>query len=126
MVVVPLITTLIAADRRAQFGSGSFDDIEAALTTRGMAICTTVTNPDGQANQAIESRQYDVAFRCPTENDAQVIVNQFGSVSDRDTAMPGCVRSSRSGAFGRPVAARYTHRKPRTLRATAGCLTRLG
>lgn len=52
-----------------------------------MKICNTVDNPDGQANQAIESRQYDVAFTCPTENDAQVIVNQFGSVSDRDTAM---------------------------------------
>jgi hypothetical protein len=87
IMAVVVISLVIAANKRAQFGRGSFDNIEAALRTNSMKICATKDNPNGSANQSVETRQYDVALLCPSRNDAQVIVNEFGSRDDRDAAM---------------------------------------
>lgn len=82
-----LLATLAVHNDRASFSGGSFNTIEKALQSRGLRICKTVDRPEGQANQATESRLYDVAFTCSTDAMARVVVDRFAAVDDRDAAM---------------------------------------
>jgi hypothetical protein len=87
VLVVLLVTTLAVRNDRASFAGGSFGTIEKALQSHGLHICHTVDRPDGQANQATDSRLYDVAFDCSTDAAARVVVDRFAAVDDRDAAI---------------------------------------
>ena len=88
--VFALLLVLIVAGVGGQHGSfsqGSFGEVERAMQDRGLHICETEDVPDGQANQAVESKRYDVAFDCASGDDAQVVVDNFASREDRDAAL---------------------------------------
>ena len=85
--VVLLLITMVGGGDRAAFSGGSFTEIERAMQAKDLHICHTENVPDGQANQAVESRRYDVAFDCESGEIAQVVVDKFTSRDDRDTAL---------------------------------------
>ena len=74
-----------AASERAPFEAGSFDDVEATFAAAGLQVCAATDRPDGLAPQAVASRTYEVAVRCPLDS-AQVVVDRFADVADRDAA----------------------------------------
>jgi len=86
---------------RASFGDGSFGEIEDAFKQGGLQICTHHKEDDGLANQAVQSRTYGLALDCDTDDRAQVTVDEFDDVDDRDAAVRGfevSVRPRGSGA----------------------------
>jgi hypothetical protein len=108
-VVAAVLAVVLYADRgRSGFGGGSFADIEGAVTRGGLQICSTVDRPEGQANQAVHSRQYEISTTCPPSsgNAASLVVDQFSSQEDRDAAVRGFEVQNRPRASG--VA--YTYR----------------
>lgn len=90
LLIVLFISILVVSDDRAKFSGGSFDAIERALQSAGLHICDTVDVPNGQANQAAQSRQYDVAFNCATADSGdtgEVVADRYTHRDDRDDAM---------------------------------------
>jgi hypothetical protein len=91
VVVVALLGALLvvqwAAHERAPFDAGadSFSTIEDTVATAGLQVCSATDRPDGLASQAIASRTYELAVRCPADP-ARVVVDQFASAADRDAA----------------------------------------
>ena len=49
----------------------SFENIERSFTDEGLRICSSVSR-NGDANQAVASREYRVALDCSTTDDAAV------------------------------------------------------
>jgi hypothetical protein len=108
-VIAAVTAVVLWADRgRSGFASGSFADIEGAVTGGGLQICTTVDRPSGQANQAVHSRQYEIGTSCPPSsgNSASMTVDQFSTQDARDAAVRGFEVQNRPRASG--VA--YTYR----------------
>ncbi|HEY7047311.1 MAG TPA: hypothetical protein VH373_08830 [Jatrophihabitantaceae bacterium] len=88
--VFALLLVLIVAvlgRPRATFSEGTFAEVERAMQDKGLHICRTEDVPDGQANQAVESRRYDVGFVCASGDEAQVVVDNFAGRADRDAAL---------------------------------------
>ncbi len=90
-----------ACGSRASSGDGSFGEIEDAFDRGGLQVCAHHEVDDGLANQAEQSRTYDVALDCDSDDRAQVTVDEFDDVDDRDAAVRGfevSVRPRGSGA----------------------------
>jgi hypothetical protein len=89
-VLVAFLLVQWAGDERAPFDPGaaapdSFTRVEATVATAGLQVCSATDSPDGLAGQAVASRTYELAVRCPA-NPARVVVDQFASAADRDAA----------------------------------------
>ena len=95
-----LALILTFSNRRASFGGGSFAEIEHSIRAGGLRICSTVDRPDGQANQAVASRQYDVAVDCGSGDTARVVADEFGSQAARDAAVRNAEVQVRPAANG--------------------------
>jgi hypothetical protein len=63
----------------------TFDRIERSFRDQGLHLCSKVER-NGDANQAVASRQYRLALDCATTDDAAVTVDQFTEAEDRDAA----------------------------------------
>ena len=91
VVVLPLLVLLVvvlfADNRRSRFGGGSFEQVDSAIAEAGLQVCDLVIDADGQANQAVASRSYDVAVSCGRGDIGQVVVDEFGDADDRDAAV---------------------------------------
>jgi hypothetical protein len=74
-----------AGHERAPFGTTGFPAVEAAFGAAGLQVCSATGRPDGLAPQAVASRTYLLARRCP-EDPARVVVDRFGDAADRDAA----------------------------------------
>lgn len=86
-VAVAALVLIAACGDRADFDTeASFSDVEDAITDGGLEICDAVNGDDGRANQAVESRQYEVAFDCDRDDTVPVDVDEFDDVDDRDAA----------------------------------------
>ena len=85
-VLLVLIVSMLGRSR-ATFSRGTFAEVEQAMRDKGLHICRTEDVPDGQANQAVRSKRYDVGFECASGDDAQVVVDDFTNREDRDAAM---------------------------------------
>ena len=59
--------------------------IEGALRARGLAVCTTLDNSKGLANQAVSTRVLNVAIDCHEEI-VSLVVDRFRHARDRDAA----------------------------------------
>jgi hypothetical protein len=84
--VAALILVAACGDRADFDTEASFDDIESAIIDGGLEICDTGNGDDGRANQAVESRQYEVADNCGGDDTVPVDVDQFDDRDDRDAA----------------------------------------
>ncbi len=84
---VLLLVTVVGGGEHAAFAGGSFPEIEHAMQAKGLHICHTENVPDGQANQAVESRRYDIAFDCESGDLAHVVIDKFSNRDDRDAAL---------------------------------------
>ena len=91
MVAAVLVLVQWVAHERAPFDAGpssapdSFDRIEAAFGAAGLQVCAATDRPDGLAAQAVASRSYELAVRCPADP-ARVVVDRCADVADRDAA----------------------------------------
>ena len=100
-----LVLALMACADRASFGGGSFAAIERAIRREGLHVCSTRTLV--LANEAIAGRAYRVALRCRSDDDVQLVADEFASKAARDaaaSALEGQVRPRADGAvwtFGR-------------------------
>ncbi|MEO6468325.1 MAG: hypothetical protein ABIP21_04430 [Acidimicrobiia bacterium] len=70
---------------RAKFDVHPIADIESALRDRGLAVCSTLDNSKGLANQAASTRVLNVAIDCHEEI-VPVVVDRFHDAPDRDAA----------------------------------------
>ena len=70
---------------RAEFDVHPIADIERALRSRGLAVCTTLDNSKGLANQAASTRVLNVAIDCHDEI-VPLVVDRFRHARDRDAA----------------------------------------
>ena len=77
----------------------SFARIERSFTDAGLHICS-VSKDNRNANQAIASRQYRLAFDCATDDDAAVVVDEFKEAEDRDAAARNLEVQARPRAGG--------------------------
>ncbi|MGH9025408.1 MAG: hypothetical protein ACRDWD_04730 [Acidimicrobiia bacterium] len=92
---------LAACGERSDFDiDASLADIEDAITNGGLEICDTVEDDDGQANEAVESRQYVVAFDCDSDDTVQVVVDEFDDAEDRDGAARNFESQVRPRGYG--------------------------
>ena len=82
-----LFATLAVPSGSSGFQGGSFTDVERALQDRGLHICHTVDATSVRADQAVETRAYDVALDCEDGGMARVVVDRFTSQDDRDSAV---------------------------------------
>ena len=102
VVALLAVTTLASAcGSRDSFGDGSFGEIEDAFEQAGLETCAHHEEPGGIANQATSSGTYELALDCDDEDRAQVTVDAFDDVDDRDAAVRGFevqVRPPGSGA----------------------------
>ena len=70
---------------RPAFAVRPIADIERVLRARGLAVCTTLDNSKGLANQAVSTRVLNVAIDCHEEI-APLVVDRFRHARDRDAA----------------------------------------
>ncbi|MDN5919794.1 MAG: hypothetical protein L0I76_32630 [Pseudonocardia sp.] len=91
LALVLLLVTAWAARERAEFAPRPFSDVDAALAAGGIAVCAVADAPDPYANQAVASRTLTIASDCAasdrTGDRAQVLVDRFDDVDDRDAAV---------------------------------------
>jgi hypothetical protein len=82
------VAVLTACAGRAPFDDTSFTDVERALVTGDLAVCSRSTNREGLANQAIATRTYVVALDCTDDADGSVrlVVDRFDDAEHRDGA----------------------------------------
>jgi hypothetical protein len=71
---------------RADFGDLRMSDVRNALRNGDLQICGEAREPDGLANEAIETRIYTVAIDCDSGERVRLIVDRFDSSDDRDGA----------------------------------------
>ncbi len=71
---------------RADFHTQRLADVRSALRKGGIKICSESHDPDGLANQATETRTYNVAIDCKTDEPVRLIVDRFSNAADRDGA----------------------------------------
>ncbi len=74
-----------AGHERAPHGGTGFSAVEAAFGAAGLQVCAAADRPDGLAPQAVASRAYQLALRCPAEP-AGVVVDRFADAAGRDAA----------------------------------------
>ena len=102
VVTVAAVALLVGAcGTRAPFSDSSFDEIEDAFRDGGLRICATDDVAGGIANMAVRSRTYEVGANCTDDDRAQVAVDEFDDVDDRDAAVrngESLVRPRGSGA----------------------------
>lgn len=79
------VASLLGCQSRAEFDVRPIADVEGALRSRGLAICTTLDNSKGLANQATSTRVLNVAIDCHEEI-VPLLVDQFRHARDRDAA----------------------------------------
>lgn len=98
---VAALLFLAACGDRADFDeAASFSDIEDAITNGGLEICDAANSDDGRANQAVESRQYDVAFDCDGDATLPLDIDEYDAVSDRDAAARNFEAQARPRGYG--------------------------
>ncbi|MGZ8761722.1 MAG: hypothetical protein ACXW2Y_00180 [Acidimicrobiia bacterium] len=87
LVAVALLVAVVAAcgPGRAEFGDEQLSDVRGALGAGGLEICTETRDPDGLANEAIETRVYAVAIDCNAER-VRLVVDRFDDADARDGA----------------------------------------
>jgi hypothetical protein len=102
--VVPLVVTALlcgGCGTRSTFGDASFSEVEDAFQQAGLRICQSEAVAGGLANLAVRSRTYEVAADCAGDDRAEVVVDEFDDVDDRDAAVRSfevSVRPRGSGA----------------------------
>jgi hypothetical protein len=74
-----------AGHERAPYDATGFPAVEAAFGAAGLQVCAAADRPDGLAPQAVASRTYLLARRCP-DGPARVVVDRFADAADRDAA----------------------------------------
>ncbi len=77
--------SLVGCQSRAEFEVRPIVDIERALRSRGLEVCTTLDNSKGLANQAASTRVLNVAIDCHEEI-VPLVVDRFRHERDRDGA----------------------------------------
>ncbi|MFW3169740.1 hypothetical protein [Geodermatophilus sp. CPCC 206100] len=85
---------------RADFGPGSRDAVEQAVTAAGLRICAATDVPPDRSGGSLDGRAYEVADACPGEA-ATVVVDRYASAGARDAAarrFESLVRPRSSGA----------------------------
>jgi hypothetical protein len=100
-VAVAALVFLAACGDRADFDrAASFTDIEDAITNGGLEICEAENSDDGRANQAVESRQYEIAFDCDGDATLPLDIDEYDAVEDRDAAARNFESQARPRGYG--------------------------
>ncbi len=63
-----------------------YRDIERTIARAGLEVCSVDRDPEGMANEATDSRVYEIAASCPSEDVVRLVVDRFDDEEARDGA----------------------------------------